>query len=208
MQSSPRVRADRGAAMFVALAINGWAVWALTQAMRPGAGAAADTVVLQAVWLPRHAPDQPASIAAAPRPVTARPTRRPPQLPTPPRAGAPHATALDEAPADAMATRPISAVYLTQIRRAADDELGAAIASRDPLADRVTRLPGQAVNRFRMREPMSAARAVAMVGQLFGGNDPAEPCRSNRSEIAALGTQGDSKRLQQELDYERRWCRP
>ena len=102
----------------------------------------------------------------------------------------------------------MSAVYLAQIHQAAGEELDAALATHDSLADRAARLPGKTANRFRMREPMSAAGAVAMVGQLFGGNDPAEPCRSNRAEIADLGTQGDSRRLQQELDFERRWCRP
>lgn len=208
MQPPPRVRGDRGAALLVALAVNGWAVWALAQAMRPASQPEARAVILQAVWLARHARDRVPPVSTPSRPATAHSTQRRPHSPTPPDTVAPHIRAQGEPPADPMAPRPMSAVYLAQIRHAAADEMAAAIAAPDPLADRTVRLPGRAVHRFRMSEPMSAARAVARVGQLFGGSDPAEPCRSNRAQIAALGTQGDSKRLQQELDFERRLCRP
>lgn len=206
MQSSPTVRGDRGAALLVAIAINGWAVWALAHAMRPALRPEGDAFVLRVVWLPHGAPDRPAQVPAPSLPRAVRNAGRSLHVPTP--SGAVAAPTRVEPPDALAATRPMSAVYLMRIRQTTDQQLGDAVASQDPLADRVVRLPGRAANRFRMREPMSAARAVAMVGNLFGGSDPAEPCRSNRAEIAALGTQGDSKRLQQELDYERRLCRP
>lgn len=208
MHPTPKVRADRAVAMLAALAVNGWAAWALADAMRPGLRPVPEAVVLQAIWLPRHTRAPMEAAATPPRSSPGRTAQRLPRNPGPSDTFTPDATSDSRPPPDPMASRPMSALYLAQLRQAAGEELDAAIATHDPLADRAVHLPGKAANRFRMREPMSAARAIAMVGQLFGGNDPAEPCRRNRTEIAALGTQGDSRRLQQELDFERRWCRP
>lgn len=208
MQPSTRVRGDRAAALLVALAVNVWAAWALSQAMRSAPGPHPDAVILQAVWLPRHVPEPPAVASIPSRPLATRTIQRRPQAPTPPDAVRPHAAAQGPSPTQPTDARPMSAVYLAQIRQVAGEAMDDAIAPQDPLANRIARLPGKAANRFRMREPMSPARAVAMAGRLFGGSDPGEPCRSNRAEIAALATQGDSARLQQEVDVERRWCRP
>jgi len=100
--------------------------------------------------------------------------------------------------------RPLSAVYLEQMRAGAQP----AVAAADPLADRRARLPGEGAGRFRMRQPTSVASVVNGIGRMFGGGDPDEPCRENRRNIGELALDGDSAALQQQLDYEHRLCRP
>lgn len=198
---------ERGIAATVALVINAVAVWAIAIALRPPKLPDPADVVLQAVWITRAPPRVAASAVQGSGPRTAaKPVRR---SPTP--AFEPRDDALP--PIDALTTeepaggRPLSAVYLAQARQHAQAAEPFA-ADPDPLANRAVRLPGKAAGTFRMRPPGSPARVVVMVGMLFGGNDPKEPCNSNRARIADLGTAGDSERLQQELDFERRWCRP
>lgn len=78
-----------------------------------------------------------------------------------------------------------------------------------PWADRAARVPGQAAERFAMRDPPSLAGALGKVGALFGGPgyDP-DPCPRRRENLAALVAAGDSARLRHELDFVRRHCRP
>lgn len=100
----------------------------------------------------------------------------------------------------------MSAVYLMQARQAAD--VPAAPAPRDPFAERRVRLPGEGSERFRMREQTSVATVVNRIGRMFGAGDPDEPCRENRRNVGELALDGDSALLQQQLDFERRLCRP
>ncbi|TWI14425.1 hypothetical protein [Aerolutibacter ruishenii] len=207
MHSTRETRWERGMATLLALALNGWAVWALATAMQPTPAPEAAPAVLQVAWVRQR---EPGALVHAPAPpqrlASARPTQEhPPTHGTQPLPAPPPAKHSD--PTLPTPVRPLSAVYVAQLRQAMHAE-GNGIDFHDPLADRPAQVPGQAANRFRMRTPMSPARAVAMVGMLFGGSDPAEPCRSNRARIAGLGTAGNSERLQQELDFERRWCRP
>ncbi|MBU8975966.1 hypothetical protein JI752_007395 [Lysobacter sp. MMG2] len=99
--------------------------------------------------------------------------------------------------------RTLSAVYLSQARAEP-----VAPTSADPFANRSARLPGEGRERFRMRTQTSVATVVNGIGRMFGGRDPDEPCRENRRNIGDLALDGDSAALQQQLDYERRLCRP
>lgn len=80
----------------------------------------------------------------------------------------------------------------------------------DPFADRPARLPTADANRFRMRDPITPARVLAWVGQHV--TSPAgyekDPCPRNKRNIEGMLAQGDSSRLQMELEFERRHCRP
>jgi hypothetical protein len=77
-------------------------------------------------------------------------------------------------------------------------------------ADRPTRLPQADAGRFRMRDPMSPARVVAWLGShaLAPRGYERDPCPRNRRNIDGLLAAGDSPRLQLELEFERRHCRP
>ena len=102
----------------------------------------------------------------------------------------------------------MSAIYLMQAREQANAN-AAATASADPFADRDARLPGVAGGRFRMKPPPAGvAGVVATIGRMFGGEDAGAPCRENRRNIGELAAAGDSAELQQQLDFERRLCRP
>lgn len=79
-------------------------------------------------------------------------------------------------------------------------------AGPDPLANRVTPLPGRATaKRIRMTAPLTVADAVGFVGMLFGAG--ADPCRLNREDIAGYATGRDEQALALALDFERH-CRP
>ncbi len=100
----------------------------------------------------------------------------------------------------------MSAVYLMQARDLLD---AAPVQVADPLADRMAALPGAGAGRFRMKPPPSGvAGVVASVGKLFGAEDAGAPCRENRRNIGELAAAGDSAALQQQLDFEKRLCRP
>jgi hypothetical protein len=77
-------------------------------------------------------------------------------------------------------------------------------------ADRPARLPQADAGRFRMRDPMSPARVVAWLGShtLAPRAYERDPCPRNRRNIGGLLAAGDSSRLQLELEFERRHCRP
>jgi hypothetical protein len=77
-------------------------------------------------------------------------------------------------------------------------------------ADRPARLPQADAGRFRMRDPMSPARVVAWLGShtLAPRGYERDPCPRNRRNIGGLLAAGDSSRLQLELEFERRHCRP
>lgn len=200
---------ESGIAAAVALAINALALWALSAVIRQGRLAEPAGSPLQVVWITRpSAQSMPSATQSGEVPAQPQAMRRPrtPPIPPPGAVAAPPALQASTA-AEPKGARTLSAVYLAQARQQAQ-AAAEPFSTPDPLADRAVQLPGRTAGTFRMREPMSPARAVAIVGLLFGANDPKEPCRSNRARIADLGTAGESGRLQQELDFERRWCRP
>jgi len=156
---------------------------------------------MQVVWIappPPHAPQR-ARMPARPHDPARTASRAQPRTPV----ATPSNTADDAAP-PAGPGRPLSAIYLDQVRATAEP----AAPGADPLADRRARLPGEGGGRFRMREATSVASIVNGIGRMFGGRDPDEPCRENRRNIGELALDGDSAALQQQLDYEHRLCRP
>ena len=164
--------------------------------IRPGI---VEETALEVVWVPAVRPQSPRTRAmASPGPERSRAARKfPVGMPTPE----------PEAEAEAMqdtGAKPLSAIFLAQARLPASDAAEQATAG-DPFANRGARLPGREAHTFRMRPPPSLAERVAAVGRMFGGGD--DPCRSARDSINALSQAGDSRALQDALDYEKRFCR-
>jgi len=109
------------------------------------------------------------------------------------------------------AGRPLSMVYIAQARLQAQAEARsqANAAPADPFARRTPTLPGKPGERFRMRNPLSAADVVAGIGKLFGGPGySADPCEDLARNIAALAVQGDSWELRNDMEFEKNACRP
>lgn len=85
-------------------------------------------------------------------------------------------------------------------------------APRDPTRRRVPNLPGRAKpytpEAIVLRDPITPATVVAMVGTLFGGNY--DPCPDTRSKIRDLTSRNDPRdadELMILIDRERRRCR-
>jgi hypothetical protein len=106
---------------------------------------------------------------------------------------------------------PMSAVLLGQAQRWAEQKAnsettpGNAFERVNPLSDELRPSRGH----FRFREPTSVASVVVVIGKVFSPPGyEADPCLQNRRNIAELATAGDSPALQQDVDFERRYCRP
>ncbi|MFC3815111.1 hypothetical protein [Lysobacter sp. GCM10012299] len=202
MDSTRGLRLEAALALIVTVIVHAALVWALSRAMRPPLPAPVDKP-LQIVWLPRHKA-QPVAVAPNERPAKPNVFDSPASMRrTPAPSAQPAAVVAVEVP---QSTRPMSAVYLTQAR----DQLGAVpVQAADPLADRAATLPGAGAGRFRMKPPPAGvAGVVATVGKLFGAEDAGAPCRENRRNIGELAAAGDSAALQQQLEFEKRLCRP
>jgi len=201
MGDAGKLRGDRIAAWTAVFIVHMLLGWLLTRLPAPARDGAKMDSALDLVWI------------AAPRatPATAHPRARsassgPPAKtshPTPARrvrSAIPPALTVNE-PAT---THPLSAVFIQQaVERAAREPSGT--FQPDPFANRTARLPGRAANTFRMRPSLSPAERLAQLGKLFGGGD--DPCRSARDSINELSQAGDSRDLQNALDYEKRFCR-
>lgn len=202
MRKTGKPRGERIAAWTVVFIVHALLGWTLLQLPASTRGATPTDSALDLVW-----------VAAPPQSVSSTPQARVRSVTADPRAMASRATpAQPSAPPtheanEPAATQPLSAVFIRQaIEQAARDAPGAIQA--DPFANRTARLPGRAANRFRMRPPPSLAERVAAVGKLFGGADyETDPCRSVSKSINELSQAGDSRVLQDALDYERRYCR-
>lgn len=114
-----------------------------------------------------------------------------------------------DAGADVVAALPGAGTLLVQaldaVRQQAAPEF-----SRDPFADRPNRLPGAGTDRLRMRPPLTPAAIVEAVSAalFYPPGYEKSPCPRNQRNIANLLASGDSPRLQMELEFERRHCRP
>ncbi len=204
MDSTQGTRWEAVLAALVGMIVTSGMFWTLARLMRPGpVPAVAAPPRIEAVWIVREPAPAPARVVRGESMTRARPTT--PVRPRREREAAPMNEPEAAAPTAPAATRAMSAVYLTQARTALGTQ---AAAAPDPLADRATHLPGQGHERFRMRTQSSVATVVSGIGRMFGGRDPDEPCRENRRNIGDLALDGDSAALQQQLDYERRLCRP
>ncbi|MFC3550579.1 hypothetical protein ACFOLC_06065 [Lysobacter cavernae] len=165
------------------------------------ADAAADPPPTYVEFIPRrsHAGKATSPMPPSPRPPTPRIARDTPLAPTPPTA-----TAADPPPAN----RSLSAVLIGQARDWAERKARAEALPVDPF-ERPHRLQGVPAERFHMREPLSVASVVDRIGSVFyAPGSERDPCPRNRQHIAALATGGGEKALQQEIEFERRHCRP
>lgn len=112
-----------------------------------------------------------------------------------------------------VATEPDATVrpdLLGQARALVRGQVASGAPVRDQFADQPARLPQPDAGRFRMRDPVTPASALAWLGRnvIAPAGYEADPCPRNRRNIAGLLAAGDSPRLQLELEFERRQCRP
>ncbi len=164
--------------------------------------AAAPDEALQVMWIERPTtPTTPSPRQPDPAPTGTSATRaiRPP--PPAPRAGA------TPAPAAAEASRPLSAVFLEQGAALAREEAGHDFR-RNPLLDPPPAIAAPPPERIAMKTPLTPARVVAGIGQLFGGPGySTDPCPRIRRNIGHLRTAGaQDAALQEELHRHRRFC--
>jgi hypothetical protein len=221
MRANEARRVEIAAAWLVVLAWHALFAWML---LRPAARAPllpADRG-LQVVYLPPPSLNTdreqdtpvPHATAAATRATRAAPTGRPLAATTSRADAQPDATTmqvqvLSGSPDPAHSAPSAEDRFLEQGRQWAAGQARAAAGPADPFARHEVQLPGAGVDRFRMRQPVSAAGVVSAVGTyLFSpaGYD-ADPCPRNRSNIGRLMAGGDSAALRQEVEFERRHCR-
>lgn len=203
MRKTGKPRGERIAAWTAVFIVHALLAWTLMQLPAPLRDATTKDSALDLVWVAAPQP--------RPRPSAAREGVRSATFSRPAatfRVTPSHRESSPPAPIRAaqepMTTQPLSAVFIRQaVERAVRQPPGS--FQVDPFANRTARLPGRAANRFRMRSTLSPAERLALVGKLFGGND--DPCRSNRDSINELSQAGDSRDLQNALDYEKRFCR-
>lgn len=200
MQQTRRFDAGHVAALAIAILLHSVAGWLVLQARSGRGDASAEAGVLQITWIERPAPSRPLE----PPPESTR-ERRTPLREDAPAIRQPEAVVHGDAVPEP--SRPLSAVFLEQGRQLARAQAGAHDFVQDPFANRRHALSDAGGGRFRMREPMSAAKVVAGIGQLFGGAGyEIDPCPRIRRNIAALGTGGDSELLQEEFRRQRQFC--
>lgn len=199
---------DRGIAWCVVLAwhllAGWWLLHALPEAHR-GTSDDALRVVYVSVPLPSPAPPSP-----VPPPLHVHDIRTPTH-PDAAKRALPQQSTLATIAGGPDVPSPPSPPLLDQARRLVRQHADDAMAfTNDPLADRPAHIPAADVGRFRMRAEITPASAIAWIGKHVTA--PAgyeqDPCPRNKHNIAGLLAQGDSSRLQMELEYERRHCRP
>jgi len=168
--------------------------------------AAVDGTALQVIYIAARLPARPHHVA---RVVSSRRVSEAPALVR----HEPSVVAtqpVSPAPAPPVDARTLSATFLDQAHARAQREAEQNIPPPDPFARRQPHLPGARDGRFRMQRQRSPRDFVAAVGSyLFAPvGYQADPCPRNRNNIGNLMAGQDSKALQQELDFERRDCRP
>lgn len=192
---------DHGIAWAMVLAWHGLLVWTLVRT--PGTDHQRNhDNALQVVWITAAVP---VAVVRAQPPTVVRQQHKQRDKPT--RIETARRAPAAPQPADAQ---PLSATFLDQAHALAQQQAPIDFATRDPLASRPTQLPGAGAGRFRMQPQRSPRDLVAAVGSyLFAPKGyESDPCPRNRENIGNLMTGGDSAVLQQELDIERRHCRP
>lgn len=196
---------DGAVAATVALAVNVMIAWSLQALLSPYDFAVDDQASLQVVLI-TTAPRRPSVIAPAARPATKAPAAPVADRPLP--TSAVHTRAIPAPALDIIPSRPLTAVYLQQARQWAQQHPAQTVPA-DPFANRPVALAQQPGSRFRLSRPVAPADAVAMMGQLFGGAGyTTDDCALIRRRIVGLVAGGDAQAVQQDLDYERRHCRP
>jgi hypothetical protein len=194
---------DRSIAGGAALAWHVLIGWYLIQ-VAPLQVAAVEETALQVIYIPVRAPSRPHPVVGAVR------SRRAVAAPAVVR----HALAVVATASPTLAPlvdgKPLAGTFLDQAHAWAQREAGQNIPPPDPFASRQPHLPGERDGRFRVQRQRSPSDLVAAVGgYLFAPPGyQADPCPRNGTNIGNLMAGQDAKALQQELDFERRHCRP
>ena len=166
-------------------------------------GARLDDEALQIVFVGRTTAPAPAPAAAVLRHLSR--TRR---IRSPVRSArmVTISPSVDTSPPES--TRPLSAVFLDQAHLATEHQPGT--FEREPLDRIPVPLPGEGTDRFRMRSAITPQSAIVWVSKhlFYPVGYTADPCPRTRENIGNLGAGGDVAALQQEVEFERRHCRP
>jgi len=166
------------------------------------------TARLRLTWVKRAIPP----IARAPTTIAPAEGRKPPILAKARDAQVVHDAAIPKSDtvAPPQPARSLSAVFLQQGRRHAQQLVDAERISPDPFASRTGGFEPPAAGRFRMKRRLSPQNVVAAVGQYLFAPPGYEqdPCPQNQRNIRRLMTDPDPASMQRELDYEREYCRP
>lgn len=209
MHSPGKDRHDRVVAGAVVIVVHALLAWTAHKLLR-SAPPIATAVETQLYWIVRTPPPTAPASPARSEPVRARPRRAAATVRRPLAPASTHATSVPTSPAataPASADPPtgLSADFVDQARRQADR--GLSFAARDPFARAAPALPGAGVERFRMAAPRSPQSVLRSIGRLFGGGDPAAPCRELGRQIEEMAQDGDSETLQEAYASHQRWCR-
>lgn len=165
-----------------------------------------EPVALQIHWIERRVAPLPA-VPQAPSATAAREAAHaalpPADSPRKPIAVTP--TPVTQAP-DAGG-RPMSAVFLEQGRRWAEEAAPIGDFSKEPLAVREDLVALPKADRFRMRTAVTPEAVVKAVGVLFGGAGyTTDPCPRVRSNLANLGTGNERELVDEEVRRLQRLC--
>lgn len=201
--------ADHGWSLAVAAIVHALlaALWWMAPDRREDAPPAD---ALQVTWIERPVPRSPpppvqpereAAVAPAPRTVRAAP------VPVPRTRDDRRVSVPASAPATGETSRPLSAVFLEQGSALARNEASHDFR-RNPLLDPRPAIAAPPPERIGMKTPLTPARVVAGIGQLFGGPGyTTDPCPRIRRNIGNLRTAGaQDAALQEELRRHRQFC--
>ncbi|HEY5782022.1 MAG TPA: hypothetical protein VIT66_09190 [Lysobacter sp.] len=205
MRTTRTFQGDHVIAAIIVVIIHLVTAWGLARLLRGEASTAVTSAThvtrIHFIHRPRQAPD-----TAMPPPTGVEIPRR--RRSSTSISSPPPRQHVEPAPARSGA---LSAVLIGQARQWAQQQArseaghGDAFERANPLSDEFRPTRGH----FRFREPLSVAVVVDKIGKVFGGAGyEADPCPQNRRNIAELAPQGDSAALQQEVEFERRYCRP
>ncbi|MDQ3040727.1 MAG: hypothetical protein M3R16_13160 [Pseudomonadota bacterium] len=184
-------------------------VWReLSQVDLPGSTQPETSTRLRLTWIERESP----RIIDAPRTISPPPPRTPRMASD---ANVESHREVSDIPSEAIhappqPTRSLSAVFLEQGRRHAEQIAHAERLPADPFASRTGGFERPAPDTIRMKPPLSPQAIVAAVGQYLFAPPGYEqdPCPQNARNIRRLMDGSDPKAMQHELDYEREYCRP
>ncbi len=178
-------------------------LWGLTRPNPPQGSA--DAAPLQIHWIER-ATSRPRPLPPeAPAPASRRqPARASPPVP---KTRIVDAHPPEPAAAAAEDTGSLSAAFLEQGRRWAEDAAPIGDFRRDPLAAREDLVGVPKADRFRMRAQVTPERVLQNVGVLFGGAGyTTDPCPRVRRNLANLATGTDRALVDEEVRRHRRFC--
>lgn len=187
----------------VVMAVHLLAGWVLFRDPGPAStGTAPEPLRIRWVERPRPQSEPPIPSDVPPSPTTTASAPLPPRVSTTPAPARP-----GESAAPTASPR---VDYLAQGTEWARQATPPPDFQPDLLASRPSRLPGgSGQERIRMKDPMTPAKVVGMIGILFG--DPGDPCPRKRRNVddSLTDTSPEGRRrLEWELREYREHCRP